>query len=168
MNPSPAIIEVNPQLSADQLFDFYQRNNICEVGFGKEVAARILSHPHLVVGAFHQGELVGLARATSDGLSAHVMELSVDLRWQGHTRHNNGSLVEADARGLGQALGERLLHELSQQGCTFVTGSIVDNCEEPFYAALGFHRNEGHSVFYLDKRPYRDASSDPTHLRRAE
>ena len=114
--PLPDSIEVNPQLTADQLFDFYQRNDICEVGFGKEIAARILRHPHLMVGAFHQGELVGLARATFDGLSAHVMEFSIDLRWQGKTRHNNGSLVEADPRGLGRALGERLLYELFQRG----------------------------------------------------
>lgn len=34
-------IRVNPTITADALFDFYERNNICEVGFGKEVAARL-------------------------------------------------------------------------------------------------------------------------------
>ena len=129
--PSTAI-EVDPQLTADQLFEFYQRNDICEVGFGKDVAARILHHPHLIVAALYRNEVVGLARATFDGLSAHVMEFSLDLRWQGQTRHNNGSLVEADPQGLGRALGERLLQELARRGCTFVTGYVVDACEETF------------------------------------
>ena len=40
-------IRVNPTITADELFDFYEQNDICEVGFGKEVAARILKHPHL-------------------------------------------------------------------------------------------------------------------------
>jgi hypothetical protein len=152
--PPQTCIEVNPHLTADQLFDFYQRNNICEVGFGKAVAARILDHPHLIIAAMHGDEIVGLARATFDGLSAHVMEFSLDLRWQGQTSHRNGSLMEADPGGLGRALGERLLEELWQRGCTFITGYVVDGCEEPFYKTLGFRKNDGHSAFYIDKRPY--------------
>jgi len=147
-------IQVNPQLTADQLFDFYRRNDICEVGFGKEVAARILHHPHLIVAAFEGDELIGLARATFDGLSAHVMELSLDLEWQGQTKHGNGSLVETDPRGPGRLLGERLLAELRDHGCTFVSSSIVNDCEEPFYESLGFRENVGHRVFYIDERPY--------------
>src|SRR4051812_9108044 len=105
-------IRVDPQLTADELFAFYERNNICEVGFGKEGVTRILQHPHVMVAAFDGDELVALARATFDGLSAHVMEFSVDLRWQGETRHRNGSLVEADPKGVGLALGRRLLARL--------------------------------------------------------
>jgi hypothetical protein len=144
---------VNPHLSADQLFDFYRRNGICEAALGRERAARILDFPHLIVGAFDGKELIGLARATFDGLSAHVIEFSLDLRWQGQTRRRNGSLIEADPRGLGRALGDRLLAELDRQGCTFVTGYIVKDCEERFYESLGFRENVGHSVFCIDKRP---------------
>ena len=28
-------IRVNPTITADALFDFYERNNICDVGFGE-------------------------------------------------------------------------------------------------------------------------------------
>jgi len=147
-------IEVNPKLTADQLFDFYSRNDICEVKFGKETAARILAHPHLIVAAFAGDELVGLARATFDGLSAHVMEFSLDLRWQGKTRYENGSLIESDPEGLGRALGRRLLAELQRLGCTFVSGYIVRGCEEEFYQSMGFRENEGHAVFIIDQRPY--------------
>ncbi len=156
MKQQPSIsIKVNPVLSADELFAFYKRNDICEVGFGKEMATRILQYPHLRVGAFAEGELVGLARATFDGLSAHIMEFSVDVRHQGdNTKYGNGSLIEADRGGVGQQLGRVLLDELKQIGATFITGYIVANCEEPFYKSLGFSENEGHLVYYIDERPY--------------
>ena len=148
-------IRVNPTITADELFDFYERNNICEVGFGKEVAARILEHPHLIVAAYTGTELIGLARATFDGLSAHIMEFSVDVRYQGgDLKYNNGSLIESDNSRLGVVLGERLCLELEKMGATFITGYIVENCEESFYRSLGFRENEGHLVYYIDTRPY--------------
>ena len=148
-------IQVNPKLTADALFAFYERNDICEVGFGKETAAKILEHPHLIVAAFADEELIGLARATFDGLSAHVMEFSVALRYQGGApKYANGSLMEADESGVGKSLGECLLRELEAMGATFITGYIVADCEEAFYASLGFKENEGHLVYHIDKRPY--------------
>jgi hypothetical protein len=149
------IIQVNPALTADDLFAFYERNNICEVGFGKETAARILRHPHLIVAACAGGELVGLARAVFDGLSAHVMEFSLDLRLQGgDPKYTNGSLIEADNSGIGRRLGERLLNEMEAMGASFITCYIVADCEERFYQSLGFRENEGHLVYCRDKRPY--------------
>lgn len=151
----PINIQVNPTITADELFNFYERNNICEVGFGKEVAARILEHPHLIVAAYVETELIGLARATFDGLSAHIMEFSVDVRYQGDDlKYNNGSLIESDNSRLGVLLGERLCLELEKMGATFITGYIVENCEESFYRSLGFRENEGHLVYYIDTRPY--------------
>jgi hypothetical protein len=148
-------IRVNPALTADELFAFYERNDICEVGFGKETAAKVLQYPHLIVAAFAGSELVGLARATFDGLAAHVMEFSLDLRCQGgEPRHANGSLVEADDSGVGRRLGGRLLSELEAMGASFITGYVVAGCEERFYRSLGFRENEGHLVYYIDKRPY--------------
>ncbi len=155
MTTQPINIQVNPTITADALFDFYERNNICEVGFGKEVAARILEHPHLIVAAYIENQLVGLARATFDGLSAHIMEFSVDVHYQGdNLKYNNGSLIESDNSRLGFLLGERLCHELEKMGATFITGYIVENCEESFFRSLGFRENEGHLVYYIDTRPY--------------
>lgn len=151
----PINIQVNPTITADALFDFYERNNICEAGFGKEVAARILEHPHLIVAAYLETELIGLARATFDGLSAHIMEFSVDIRYQGDDlKYNNGSLIESDNSRLGVLLGECLCLELEKMGANFITGYIVENCEESFYRSLGFRENEGHLVYYIDTRPY--------------
>jgi hypothetical protein len=150
LTENDVIIRVNPALTADELFAFYERNNICEVGFGKETAAKVLRHPHLVVAAYEGGELVGLARVTFDGLSAHVMEFSLDLRRQGgDPRYANGSLIEADNSGIGRRLGERLLNELEAMGASFISCHIVPKCEEPFYQSLGFRENEGHLVYYI-------------------
>ena len=148
-------IQVNPKLTADALFAFYERNDICEVGFGKETAAKILEYSHLIVAAFAAEELIGLARATFDGLSAHIMEFSLALRYQGGApKYANGSLMEADESGVGKSLGACLLRELEAMGATFITGYIVADCEEAFYASLGFKENEGHLVYHIDKRPY--------------
>ena len=62
------IIHVNPAITADDLFAFYKRNNICEVGFGKATESRVLRHPNLIVDAHAGGELVGLARGVLDGM----------------------------------------------------------------------------------------------------
>lgn len=148
-------ILVNPEITPDQLFSFYERNDICETGFGKEVAARVLSHSSLIVGAFAQDRLVGIARAMFDGLSADIMELSLDLKYQGDAlRYGCGSLVERDPSGLGRRIGKTLLDELIKMGATFITACIVEQCEESFYESLGFRHNVGHRVYYVERRPY--------------
>ena len=154
MEPPEARIVVSPALTADELFGFYERNNICEVGFGEEVAARILDNPHVMVGAFAGEGLVGLARATFDGLSAAIMEFSLDVRWQGRGPDTNGSLMEGDPFGVGAHLGHALLAELERLGATFVSSYIVAGAEEPFYKSIGFTQNEGHLVYIIDQRPY--------------
>lgn len=151
MPPEPSVV-VGPLLNADQLFDFYERNNICEVGFGKEVAARVLEHPHVIVGAFVGDELIGLARATFDGLSAAIMEFSLDLRWQ--EVGANGSLMEGDPFGVGQRLGSALMDELERLGSTFVSANIYAPVEAAFYESVGFTQNVGHPLYVFDKRPY--------------
>jgi hypothetical protein len=147
-----ATIVVAPRVTADELFAFYDRNNICEAGFGTEVASRVLDYPHVVVGAFADGELVALARATFDGLSAAIMEFSLDLRWQ--RSGTNGSLMEGDPFGLGGKMGRALLAELDRLGSTFITVYVVAGAEERFYESLGFTANVGHLVYYVDQRPY--------------
>lgn len=157
MRDRPSIV-VNAPLTRDQLFDFYERNDICERHYGKDVATRVLDHPHLIVAALAGDELVGLARATFDGLAAHVMEFSLDLRWQGEpSRYRNGSLIEDDPEGLGRALGEALLGELRRLGCDFVSVYLVEDCEERFYESIGFVPNTGHATYYIDRRPNSNA-----------
>ena len=76
-------ILINPKITDDQLFSFYQRNHICEEGYGKELARKPLRNSNLIVGAFESDRLVGIARAMFDGLSAIIMEFCVELDYQG-------------------------------------------------------------------------------------
>ena len=148
-------ISVQPAITPAQLFAFYERNNNCEVGFGQDVAARVLQHTTLCVAAFRGDQLVGLARAMFDGLAAQVMELSLELELQGSPgRYANGSLLAHDGAGVGRELGRRLVGELRRIGATFISASIVGGCEEPFYESIGFCENTGQKDFIIDERPY--------------
>ena len=151
----PVRIETNPEVSADQLWGFYVRNDICEVGYGKSVATRVLDHPQVIVAAFRGSQLVGIARACFDGLCATIMEVSLDVALQGDTPHRNGSLMEADPQGIGHRMVETLLAHLRSLGNTFTDVSAA-SCEEPFYQLSGFTENTGQKVLYIDERPYVD------------
>ena len=148
-------ISVNPKITPDQLFSFYERNDICEKGFGREVAATVLDHSSLIIGAFEGDKLVGIARAMFDGLSAAIMEFCLDLEYHGDgLQYNNGSVIEKDSSGLGKRIGRVLIDELIKMGATFITAYVVENCEELFYRSVGFEHNTGSLVYHIDRRPY--------------
>jgi hypothetical protein len=147
-------IKIDPKISPDQLFDFYARNNICETGFGKDVAAKVLSQSALIVGAFENERLVGIARATFDGLTAAIMELSLDCGLQGDTLlHRNGSIIERDHSGEGRVLGRVFVDELVKRGATFIFAAI-EPCESDYYRSIGFQENSGQLSYFIDCRPY--------------
>ena len=54
MEQSKIIIQYMPEITEDQLWDFYVRNDICEVGYGKETAVKPLKFPAYIVGAFYE------------------------------------------------------------------------------------------------------------------
>lgn len=98
LDPNKVRVTVNPKITTNQLFSFYERNDVCEKGFGREVAAKVLDHSSLIVGAFEGDRLVGIARAMFDGLSASVFEFCLELEYQGSDlKYRNGSLIEKDS-----------------------------------------------------------------------
>ncbi len=161
MNASKVQIRVNPAISPDQLFDFYVRNDVCEKGFGKDIAAKVLSHSSLIIGAFEGDKLVGIARALFDGLSTIIMEFCLELALQGpNLRYNNGSLVEQDSCGVGKRMIETLVRESYKMGSTFISTEVLQNCEESIYTGCGFRENAGLLIYYIDKRPYVNQARD--------
>lgn len=40
--PQDVAILINPRITADQPYAFYERNNICEAEFSKDAAAKVL------------------------------------------------------------------------------------------------------------------------------
>ena len=150
-------IEVNPDIGDEQLFSFYKRNYICEVGYGRELACKHLSNSSLIVGAFDGNRLVGIARAMFDGLSAVIMEFCLELKYQGrNVEYKNGSLIRKDNAGLGKRVGETLINEIITMGANFISCDIIEEYEGDFYRSLGFQPNTGQAVYYIDKRPYRN------------
>lgn len=155
MNYEEVVVEYMPKITEDQLWDFYVRNDICEVGYGKETAVIPLKYNPYIVGAFHEDKLVGIIRATFDGLTADIKEFCLECELQGgNLKYNNGSLIEKDAYGIAQRMGVLLIDELRKLGNTFVAGYIVEGLEEDVYHTIGLKHNKGHLVYYKDERPY--------------
>ena len=165
IKPDEVEIKVDPEISSEQLFSFYQRNAICEEGFGKEAAAIPLKNSAFIVAAFFKDELVGIARATFDGIAANIMEFCLAIELQGEKlKYTNGSLMQKDTYGIGKNMGTILVNELFKKGATFISYDIVENCEEPFYESIGLVRKQGHVVYYIDQRGYKD---DPKFITKA-
>lgn len=154
-------IAVNPSVSRDQLFSFYERNDVCEKGYGKEVAARVLDHSSLIVAAFDGDLLIGIARAMFDGLHAQIVEFCLELEYQGEGLvYHNGSLIESDRVGLGKKIGDVLINELRTIGAYFISTVALEDVEEHFYQSLGFKLNSGSLDYVIDKRPYVQPGSE--------
>ncbi len=146
---------VNPKISGDQLLSFYERNNACEVGEGKEGATRVLQHSSLIIGAFEGDKLVGIARAMFDGSAGAIMEFSIDLEYQGQDlKFRNGTTIEKDSSGLGKKMGRILIEELFRMGTTFIEYYILQKCDEEFFESVGFKHNKGLLPYFIDIRPY--------------
>ena len=155
MDSSKVIIQYMPKISTEQLWDFYVRNDICEVGYGKEVATKPLKFNPYIVGAFYNDTLVGIIRAMFDGVSADIMEFCLELELQGENlKYNNGSLIEIDTYGIAEKMGLLLIDELRKLGNTFTTAYIVEELEENVYHSIGLKHNKGHVVYCKDERSY--------------
>ncbi|MDF2544238.1 MAG: hypothetical protein K0S47_3956 [Herbinix sp.] len=155
MDSKNIIIKYMPKITDDQLWDFYVRNDICEVGHGKETAVKPLKFNPYIVGAFYDDKLVGLIRAMFDGVSADIMEFCLELELQGENLiYENGSLIEKDKFGIARQMGLLLIEELRKIGNTFVTAYLVEGVEEELYQSIGLKQNNGHLVFIKDERPY--------------
>jgi len=155
MNSKNIEIKINPDITPDELYEFYKENDICEEGYGKELASRVLNHSSLIVGAYLDNKLVGMARAMFDGLTAEIVEFCLALELQGKgLEYDNGSIIEKDEFTVGKQLGETIVEELYRMGAFFISAVVFEEVEKDFYESLGFKRNEGHINYIIDKRPY--------------
>ena len=155
MDISKIEVIFQPRITEDQLWDFYNRNNICEVGFGKEVATKPLRSNCVIVAAFYGSDLVGIIRAFFDGISAIIAEFCLELNLQGENLYyENGSLLEKDDYGIAKKMGELLIDELRKKGNTSVSTTILQNCEEKVYLSLGMKQNDKHVNYVIVERQY--------------
>lgn len=148
-------IRINPIITPDELYEFYKSNDICEEGYGKEVASRVLKHSSLIVGAFLNNKLVGITRAMFDGLAAEIVEFCIAIKLQGKgLRYDNGSIIEKDNSTIGKQLGKVIIEELYKMGAFYISATVFEEVEKDFFLSIGFKKNEAHSNYVIDKRPY--------------
>ena len=148
-------IKINPQITAEELYEFYKENDICEEGYGKDTASRVLKHSSVIVGAFLNNKLVGLTRAMFDGLTAEIVEFCLALEFQGRDlEYDNGSIIEKDESTVGKELGQAIIEELYKMGAYYVSAVVFEDAEKGFFESIGFRKNEGHANYVIDRRPY--------------
>lgn len=86
-----------------------------------------------VAGAFCNGELVGIARALSDGVSdAYIQDVTVSKEYR--------------KQGIGGKLVTVLADELTSRGIDWI-GLVGVPGTENFYASLGFESQKGHTLW---------------------
>lgn len=86
--------------------------------------ARLVRQSHCFAAAFAVGELIGMGRAISDGVSdAYVQDVTVDQPWRSH--------------GIGSRIVRRIVERLVSDGLGWV-GLIAERGSAPFYEQFGF------------------------------
>lgn len=148
-------IKIDPSITKDELFDFYVENDICETGYGIDIATMPLKHSSITVAAYEGDKLVGIADAMFNGIEAVVMEFCVAVHLQGEgIELENGSMMEKDQAGVGKLMGKALVDELHKMGAYYISATVYEELEKNFYEGLGFKRNDGHANYIIDTRPY--------------
>lgn len=147
-------IEICKPVETGILHGFYKRNDICEAEFGEELSEIVLQYPGVWVAAYAGDGLIGFVRALHDGLSADIMEFSLDLRYQDRNEHQIGCAIDSDPHGIARDMGKALLKELRRRGCYFFSAILHGPYQPEFYESIGFRENEGHKEYIIDARPY--------------
>lgn len=161
MNEQNFEIRICQPLKEGELYGFYERNNICEKGYGKDLSEAPLKHEGVWVTAYSGDQLIGFARALHDGHTGEIMEISLDLRYQSENKFENGCFVESDPDGIAKDMAAALLTELRRRGCYFFSTVIYGQAAETeFYKSLGFYDNSDHRNYIIDARPYVPGGSE--------
>ncbi len=129
-------------LDPDELMTFYKRQQH-EVSSGPDRLAGMMEQTSCFVTARRDGELIGLARGVTDGLSGRLAECKLDPAFQGPgcVTHTDGR-IEHDETGIAGEMARRVIVSLFGQGVERIDvtayGTEVDFCEE-----LGFKKLRG-------------------------
>jgi len=146
---------INPSLSKEELFQFYQDNTICEEGYGMEVASRVLDHSSLIIAAYQGDRLIATTRSMFDGVAAQVVEFCLAVDFQGKDLvYENGSILEKDDHGIAKEMAKLTINKLLNMGAYFISSVAFEEAEKEVYTASGFTRNHGHIDYVYEKRPY--------------
>ncbi|MCH7808532.1 MAG: GNAT family N-acetyltransferase [Planctomycetes bacterium] len=140
--------ETAADVTPDELLEFYQRQ--ChETTRERTKLRRMIDNTFCMVTARKNGELIGLARGVTDGLSGRLEECKLDPAYQGPgcVTHTDGR-IEHDSAGIAKEMARRVIEALRESGVERIDalayGTEVDFCEE-----LGFRKRPGLTVMEL-------------------
>jgi hypothetical protein len=155
LDASKVTVSYMPEITETQMWEFYVRNDICEAGYGKDVAVKALRYGNShIVAAFYENKLVGIIRAMFDGLGMYIVEVGLELALQGdNPEYDNGSLIKKDTFGVYKQMGLLLIDETKTLGGTWVDCTIFED-EKEVIESLGMEYNTSHYPYYIDLRPY--------------
>jgi len=116
-NPAPDEIS--------QITDLYRRENWWkQEGENPEMVRLIVTGSHCFLIARHEGGIIGMGRAVSDGASdAYLQDVTVMDSFRG--------------KGIGTRIIETLIGRLERDGIHWI-GLIAERGSHPFYERLGF------------------------------
>jgi len=154
INADGVKVLVNPEISDDQLWSFYARNGLYEAQcYDKATATVPLKNSELVIGAFYEGELVGILTAIHDGLDAQINIFYLSLELQGENRYECGGLIESDPYGIAKKMGLMMVEELKKADIYFISYTILNGIENSVMESIGLTENKGHVDYIIDNRP---------------
>ena len=148
MVPSDIEFETAADVSADELKGFYQRQHH-ETPREWTKLKQVMDNAFCIVTARRNGELIGLARGVTDGLSGRLEECKLDPAYQGPgcVTRTDGR-IEHDSAGIAKEMARRVIEALREAGVERIDalayGTEVDFCEE-----LGFRKRRGLTVMEL-------------------
>ena len=133
----------------DELTSFYDRQGH-RAPSSREKLERMVSGSFCVVTARRGGDLIGIARAVTDGVNGYLTECKLDPRFQGPAAVTRmEGRIEHDQEGIAKEMACRVIDELRGAGVERVHvlgyGTEADFCEE-----LGFKKIGGMVALYLD------------------
>jgi hypothetical protein len=126
----------------DELLAFYQRQQHETTHVPKKLR-RMLDGTFCFVTARRHGELIGIARGVTDGLSGRLVECKLDPSFQGPACITKmEGRIEHDSEGIAAEMARLVIKALRDHGVERIDaiayGTEVDFCEE-----LGFRRMTG-------------------------
>ena len=155
------VFETNARLDAGELLAFYRRQQHAP-GLSREKVQRMLDNTFCLVVARRNEELIGLARAVTDGLWGRLAECKLDPIYQGPacvTRKEGR--IEHDSGGIAREMARLAIEALREFGVERIDavayGTEVDFCEE-----LGFKKQRGAVALALPSHAPSPAPLAPT------
>ena len=134
------VLETTSEMDADELSRFYDRLHH-KPSHSSENLKRMIERTFCFVTARCDGELIGMARGVTDGLSGRLAECKLDPGYQGPACvTKTDGRIEHDTDGIAEEMARRVIDALRAFGVERVDviayGTEVDFCKDLGFRAV--------------------------------